>query len=618
MEFRLRDAAHMAAVICLFGCISDAERATFDEGTEPDATVADGARGEVDAEPGPDALGSPDSESEPDSEPRPAPDPDPPARVEPVGEPAGAACETDDDCASGLCLDDDAFPGGACTTYHCDEGVCADADAVCVAVEGVPMCMAGCNTDYDCRDGYACRADGLDGGFACVPALTPTNRVDGTLCERDEQCAGGGCLTDWPGGYCTTVDCRTFEDCARGDDGDEFNNRCFVAGRGENFCVRLCEGADDCRAGYVCQRLGRGAEGVCFPNPNQPLVDPGELAQYPFDITCQPPSRGSEFQIDFSVAPETTAYMLTPFSADGQRLESRAIETPAGLIDFGGANEFQALSGIYFGGINPTVVPAHADFADQLVGGDHTYVLDSGAAEVCSYLLEEESWGTTIDLNVYLAGVPGITPENAARHGDLQAVLAQFEHVYAQAEIELGEVRYYTFDDDVVSRYAVIRSEGDVGALVEHTAMPGPSYDEALSLNVVFTRQFSMGGAIGISLGLPGPAALHGTRMSGVVFTGEFIGSTFRDGGGNMADGNVYTGNVLAHEVGHYLGLFHTSEVNGASFDPLRDTDECRSRQFPEGCPDITNLMFPLARSDNGELSPLQASVVRANPLTKE
>jgi hypothetical protein len=31
----------------------------------------------------------------------------------------------------------------------------------------------------------------------------------------------------------------------------------------------------------------------------------------------------------------------------------------------------------------------------------------------------------------------------------------------------------------------------------------------------------------------------------------------------------------LAHEVGHFLGLFHTSETDGSSYEPLSDTPVC-------------------------------------------
>ena len=34
-------------------------------------------------------------------------------------------------------------------------------------------------------------------------------------------------------------------------------------------------------------------------------------------------------------------------------------------------------------------------------------------------------------------------------------------------------------------------------------------------------------------------------------------------------------GETAEHEMGHWLGLFHTTEANGTSFDPLSDTAQC-------------------------------------------
>jgi hypothetical protein len=34
-------------------------------------------------------------------------------------------------------------------------------------------------------------------------------------------------------------------------------------------------------------------------------------------------------------------------------------------------------------------------------------------------------------------------------------------------------------------------------------------------------------------------------------------------------------GQTMAHEGGHFLGLFHTTEAEGTAFDPLPDTPEC-------------------------------------------
>jgi hypothetical protein len=58
---------------------------------------------------------------------------------------------------------------------------------------------------------------------------------------------------------------------------------------------------------------------------------------------------------------------------------------------------------------------------------------------------------------------------------------------------------------------------------------------------------------------------------------------------------------VLAHEIGHYLGLYHTVEENGQT-DNLEDTDE-------------KNIMYyaPLSASAEG-LSPRQVHVIRSHP----
>ena len=60
---------------------------------------------------------------------------------------------------------------------------------------------------------------------------------------------------------------------------------------------------------------------------------------------------------------------------------------------------------------------------------------------------------------------------------------------------------------------------------------------------------------------VPGPM-LDGTRVSGVMVDYDF---------GDAAA----VGQVAAHEVGHYLGLFHTAESDGVTFDIIDDTLEC-------------------------------------------
>jgi hypothetical protein len=586
----------------LCGCVDDGGT-TEDEPTDGGVT-ADGASldGMATADSAPDPDGAPPDAIAPDVQP-------PDAFVVPPGAAAGSPCVNDGECRGGSCMNEAGWPEGYCTG-DCD-GSCTD--GVCSGFGN--FCGARCIDDTNCRDGYRC-VTGFDGGNVCLPDPDSGNfdRVDGEPCEADAECRGGTCITDWPGGYCTTLGCTDRDDCA--SDGED--NRCLR--NGQPFCIRICQAPDDCRPGYLCQAVQQGL-GICVPNPNQPFITPEERDAHPLNIECHGPERGNQFRFEYEVAAETTSYLFVPFSATGEVLQPRRIERPEGQIRLdGGANAFQSVPARLFGGINPTLLPAHDELADNLMPGAHTYVLDSNAQEVCAYLLEETSEGTTIDLNVYLIGVRGMTADTAADNEDMQAVLGRMAETYEQAGIAMGAVRFVDPPMDVLNEFQIIRGQDEIGALLEHTTLPGPTRDEVLSLNVVFAREFAFAngqGTLGVSMGLPGPAALHGSRTSGVVFTAEYLGRNLRDGAGNEVDGNIYTGNVLAHEVGHYLGLFHTSEVGGRGFDPLSDTPECRNN-FPEGCPDLENLMFPLARASASVLSPLQLSTIRYNPLTKD
>ena len=439
----------------------------------------------------------------------------------------------------------------------------------------------------------------------------PVQVVDGEACTADSDCLGGFCIPspDWPGGYCTTVGCSTFADCAsNGED-----NRCLTGSGTENFCVRICDSVFDCRLGYTCQPVGGGL-GYCAPDGSTPLeIDPDD---YPYELECGIVPSGGVATYDFTIASSTTAYMVTPFARDGGDVRPLRIERPRGGSITFADNDFRLTPSFLFGFINPLIIPMTPALDGEVTPGDHRLVVETNSRELCAYVLQESGPNTTIDLNVYLVGVPGVVAATAPGSRALRTVFETFDEIYGARGVTIGTLRYFDVAPEVEEAYAIVRSQGDLEALVATTSIPGPALQDVLSMNVFFTEAFSFSdgsGAIGISAGLPGAAGLHGTRSSGVAFTSEFLGQTFADG----TDGSEYTAIVLAHEIGHYLGLFHTSEQNLRSFDPLADTPQCSAAEFPDDCPDLTNLMFPFAGITHRVVTADQGFTIRANPLTR-
>jgi hypothetical protein len=467
------------------------------------------------------------------------------------------------------------------------------------------VCETACTSDDTCPDGLACVT--TPAGDICQ---APTGVADGEACAQDTDCQGGTCITDWTDGYCTTLDCGTFADCSRL--GEE--NRCLQQQGSPNLCVRMCESSSDCREGYVCERLN-ARQGLCAPDPRVP-IDPAVLADLPFEIVCEQ-AINQEVTITYTVNPATTSYMLTPFAPSNRQIRVQEIGLPSGsqINLTGGPNGFQSVPNQIFDSHNPMVIPALPQFAQQLESGTHTLRVLSEDDQLCWYKIEKETPGNVIDVNVYLVGLPNINASNAETDPNFVEVMAEFDALYRAAGVALRTVRYFDVSPEAADRFDIVRDEASLPLLLSESQRPGSTLEDVMSVNLFFVRAFNLGGAIGISYGLPGPAGLHGMGNSGVVFTSQYMGRVTTDGFGEEVDGNFFTAQVLAHEVGHYMGLFHTSEQNGFSFDPVEDTPRCQ--QISANCPDITNLMFPLASTLNTEISPDQAFVLSANPLTQ-
>jgi len=202
-----------------------------------------------------------------------------------------------------------------------------------------------------------------------------------------------------------------------------------------------------------------------------------------------------------------------------------------------------------------------------------------------------------LDLNLWFTGAEGWTAETAKTDTRFQGLLTELGRVYQQANIELGRISY----NDVEGDYRVIenlaRSSTDLAELFEQSARA--PFD---AVNVFFVDELLMGrpgqgfGVIlGISGGIPGPANVMGSAKNGVAIAVK---------PDPQAPANP--AHVTAHEVGHYLGLFHISEQNFGGFGP-----EIHDQLDDTPNNDITYLMH--SSGSGTTLSPNQTRTMRLN-----
>ena len=94
------------------------------------------------------------------------------------------------------------------------------------------------------------------------------------------------------------------------------------------------------------------------------------------------------------------------------------------------------------------------------------------------------------------------------------------------------------------------------------------------------------------TLGIVGsiPGSTFGSAQSIILISWLAIAGT--DGSINTESDQILFAETFAHEVGHYLGLFHPVEDNFSTWDALEDTIECNSQN---DCEEElqNNVMFP-------------------------
>ncbi|MSP90274.1 MAG: hypothetical protein EXR79_00475 [Myxococcales bacterium] len=203
-----------------------------------------------------------------------------------------------------------------------------------------------------------------------------------------------------------------------------------------------------------------------------------------------------------------------------------------------------------------------------------------------------------IDLNLCMSGAFGIGADIALQHARIQDALSEVRTLFAGARIEIGAVRVF---DTVVPSMIVQHGLGADAEIGDALAAIGEVPE---GVNILFVQRIfavTEAGAVpvlGVAGGIPGPVRPGGGRRSGVVIGLEL--------GAGQPD---VLGRTLAHEIAHWLGLFHTTEAPPASgigaHDAIPDT----------GDDDVSNLMHWSPAAGSGKLTLQQTNVLHGHPL---
>jgi hypothetical protein len=245
--------------------------------------------------------------------------------------------------------------------------------------------------------------------------------------------------------------------------------------------------------------------------------------------------------------------------------------------------------------------------------------------------------GGSLNANFFFCGISDLTAATALSHARFLVMLDEFKRIMQQAGIQISVVGAYDCPQSEQARLSVIATTdaNGNGLQDEMEDLFSMSQSAAVSgVNIFIVQEISgsVGGflIVGQPGGIPGPGPIKGTVQSGLAVA--LVANTI----GALSQAALLSrGRTIAHEVGHYLGLFHTTEVPGANgdpdrVDPIPDTPECPTTRDLNNNGQVTadeclsfggtNVMFwtqPASPAVRDQFSSDQIFVLRRNPLVQ-
>ncbi len=482
----------------------------------------------------------------------------PQANCPPQGRPAsadlGKACPVGGCAAGETCAVDPnpEFPGGACTAAcNPNDQTTCPANGKCVSTSTGSFCFPACAGPADCVAPLAscvagaCRSSGASP--ACTPPGTPTIVVGGVVGPANAPAAAcdpaHAAAVSTPSMPAQTFGAKVVNDTVQ-----------FNVPRGTGSISILSQGSN-----VPLQTVTLNGT-LSIPNSVVPTLVTSPSSGVIFDDLPTPPADGSGVPVFYGGFSPFTGMMTMPNTSFS--LEHSALQ---GGFDPGTwsfkVNDF-ALECLQVSNCTPKTTPS--DAYDIRVLLKPALPAATGTVDVAFYFL-----GGSI--------TSAATAQGDAAFARMLQTLGKF---YASAGLCLGTVTLYDVPQWAKAKFGMPNADDDsvCGELSQMFTLAAPGNQ----INFFFVTGFVNGSnqglnVVGIDGTIPGPSSVGGNVNSGASVNGSDLSiagctSAAVDIHNCGADEVAY---IAAHEGGHFMGLYHTTEQTGDSFDPLSDTPTC-------------------------------------------
>ncbi|MFN8178808.1 MAG: FlgD immunoglobulin-like domain containing protein [bacterium] len=250
------------------------------------------------------------------------------------------------------------------------------------------------------------------------------------------------------------------------------------------------------------------------------------------------------------------------------------------------------------------LVPGRYAFRVRATPADSTIIGDGATTSVVATLRTSASVEVErrLDLNfVYLPDC-SLTAQIAESSPRFAEYLQKVDQWLAPTGIRIGRVTHVDLNRP---EFSIIATWDEAGEMFRTSC--GVGRPRALNIYCLEGFEPPLNPVVGLAGAIPGPLA-NGTRDSGIAIrTQPFF---------TCSDCLDAFASLTAHEIGHYLGFFHTTEADLEHWDPFLDTPECHDIALND-CPDHDYVMFPLIHRANHIWSPDQLRVAWRHPMVR-